>query len=142
MTNYFTLASSDNSKRKRFRVMANGYSHILDKKQSIDTTIDGQVDVSSGSVQQRYVFVVRARYEEPSDGDIYTDDWGTIDDLRWFYSLNQPNAVPNNRILFTNHYGWSETVIMAGDFNSQVQGIMIDGQTAWFVVNCIFMVLP
>jgi len=138
---YFTLEDSAASVTRRFRVLANGFSNILDKAQSIERTIDGDLDISVGSVKEKFSFTVRVRYEEPADGDPYLDDWGTLADLKYFYSLNNPNGSPSNEITFTDHYETQKTVIMAGDFNSQAQGIMIDGITAWFLVNCTFMVI-
>lgn len=141
MAKYFTLTTSDNSKSKRFRVVFGGYANTFDKAQSIDKTIDGVLDVSVGSIHEKYLFSVRVREEEPNDGDLYADDWGTESDLKYFYSLNNPLGSPSNHITFIDHYENTKTVVMVGDYNSQLQGIMTTGQTAWSIVNCSFLVI-
>jgi len=141
LANYFTLTTSDDSKSKKFRVIYGGYANILEKAQSIDKTIDGNYDISVGSIHERYVFSVRVREEEPDGGDLYADGWGTEADLRYFYSLNNPLGTPSNHITFTDHFGNTKTVVMLGDYNSQLQGIMVTGQTAWSVASCTFVVI-
>lgn len=135
MANFFILKNSDSSVEKKFRVIFSGYNRILEKNQSINTTIDGELDVSVGSVKERFIFVVRVRHEEPVSG------YGTMADLEYFYRLNNPNGTPSNVITFTNHYGVSFNVIMNGELSQQAQGIQIIGDTAWFLFNSSFMKL-
>jgi hypothetical protein len=132
---YFILRTSDEGIEKRFRVVLSGYANVLEKAQNIGRTIDGQLDISVGSVQQKYMFMVRVRETETEESH------GTTADLEMFYRLNNPNGTPSNLITFTNHLGQESIVVMIGDFNSQLQGVMIEGDTAWSIVNCIFQVV-
>ena len=132
---YFILRTSDAGIEKRFRVILSGYAKVLEKMQSINRTIDGSLDVATGSVQTKYMFLVRVRETETEE------DYGDLADLEMFYSLNNPNGTPSNLITFIDHFGNQHIVIMSGDFNSQLQGIMIEGDTAWSVVNCTFQII-
>ena len=132
---YFILRTSDDGIEKRFRVVLSGYANVLEKVQNVARTIDGDLDVSTGSVQQRYMFMVRVRQYETED------DYGDTADLEMFYRLNNPNGTPSNLITFINHLGEQNIVVMSGDFNSQLQGVMVEGDTAWSIVNCIFQVV-
>jgi len=135
MASYFTLQNSNSSLTKRFRVIYGGYANTLEKAQTIEKTIAGDLDVSVGSIRESFAFVVRLRYEEENS------DYGTLNELKSFYSLNNTLGIPSNQITFTDHYGNQKVVIMAGNFNAQVQGIEIEGTTAWYIVNCMFMVI-
>ena len=136
---YFLLADSINSRIRKFRVIPSGYAHVLEKQQNVQKTLNGNLDVSVGSVQERYMFTVRVRHTEPATPDLYDVEYGTKDDLEYFYSLNNPNGSPSNVLSFQNHFGDQISVIMAGDFNAQLQGIQVDGSDAWFLINCAFM---
>ena len=135
MADYFSLTTSDSMVTKKFKVIFGNYANILEKAQSIDKTIDGKLDISVGSIHERYAVTVRVRHTEL---DI---DFGNEADLRYFFSLNNPNGTPSNHINMVDHYGNGKTVVMMGDYNAQVQGIMIIGIDAWYVINCMFMVI-
>lgn len=139
---YFVLKNSNNTLERRFRVIHPNYSEVLEKAVSVNRTLTGNLDIAVGSVQKKYGFVVRVREEEPADGDIYTVDWGTLDDLRTFYSYNNPNGSPSNVLTMTDHYGAESEVIMMGDLNAQIMGILVSGTSAWFTINCMFQVIP
>jgi hypothetical protein len=135
MASFLTLTNSNSSVSKKFRVIFGGYANILDKAQQIDHTIDGKLDVSVGSIHERYMVTIRTRELE------LVTDYGSEADLKYFYKLNSPNGVPSNHITLTDHFGKTKTVIMAGDYNSQVQGIMIIGSDSWYLAGCIFYVI-
>jgi hypothetical protein len=139
MASYFILKNSDGTREKRFRVVQGGYSDIFEKVQQVNKTIDGNLDVSIGSIQQRYMFSVRVRHTEVQSIEPGIPEWGNLGDLKYFYMLNNPAGTPSNEITFTNHAGDQTTVIMAGDFNTQTQGVLLEGPNAWFLVNCVFM---
>jgi hypothetical protein len=72
------------------------------------------------------MFTVRVRHTEPATPDLYDIEYGTKADLEYFYSLNNPNGSPSNILTFQNHFGTQINVVMAGDFNAQLQGIQVD----------------
>lgn len=133
---YFILKTSDNAIEKKFRVVYNGYSRILKKNGGVDDTIDGDIDVSVGSIKERHQYIVRVREDEEEEG------FGDKYDLEYFFRLDDPNGTPSNKIKFTDHYGNEHEVFMMGEFAEQTIGIMIIGETAWFFVNCLFIFKP
>jgi hypothetical protein len=136
MAGYFTLETSDVQISKRFRVIYGGYAHVLEKAQTVDRTVEGIPDIQVGSIQEKYSFAVRVRETEEDY------DYGTEEDLRDFFSLNNPLSTPSNHITMIDHFGDEKTVVMLGDYSAQVQGIMIVGTEAWYIVNCSFLVIP
>jgi hypothetical protein len=135
MASFLTLITSDNNISKKFRVIFGGYANILDKAQQIDKTIDGKLDISVGSVHERYMVTIRTRDLE------LVPDYGSQADLKYFYKLNSPNGTPSNHITLIDHFGEMKTVVMMGDYNTQTQGIMILGEDAWYLTGCIFYVI-
>ena len=133
---YFTLISSDSSMNSKFRVILSGRRRMLQKKGSIETTIDGNLDAAIGSIQERHQYVVRVRETETEIG------YGSMVDLEAFFRLNNPNGVPSTVITLIDHFGASHNVLMWGDFDDQLMGIDIEGVTAWSLVNCLFVFIP
>ena len=133
MTKYFTLTDSNTSHTKRFKVVADGFIENLEKKQDIKTTIDGNLDVSVGSIFRTWQFVVRVR-ENEIDGD-----YGDYDDLKRFYKYNQPNGTPSNILTMTDHFGDTYNVIFADNLQAKPFATMLEGTDAWYFVNVTFL---
>lgn len=129
---YFTLKTSDGTLEKHFRTIAGGWAHTLEKAQSINKTIDGNLDVSVGSIQEKYDFQVRVREAETMSG------YGDEADLKYFYSLNNPNGTPTNVITFTDQLGNSMPCVMLGNYSHQLQGALAEGEHSWSIVQCTF----
>jgi hypothetical protein len=138
MTKYFTLATSNASLSKRFRVVADGFVDNLQKKQDVQTTIDGNLDVSVGSIFRTWNFVVRVRYEEEVD-DYGGADYGTYDELKQFFSYNNPTGTPSNVLTLTDHYGDTYSVVFADNFQGKPFATVLIGQDAWYWVNVTFL---
>lgn len=138
MTKYFTLANSNNSLSKRFRVVADGFVDNLEKKQDVKTTIDGNLDVSVGSIFRVWQFVVRVRYEEEVD-DYSGSDWGTYEDLKRFFRYNNPGGTPSNILTLVDHYGDTYNVIFSENFQGKPFATTLIGTEAWYFVNVTFL---
>jgi hypothetical protein len=124
------LKDSDLSVQKKFRVIAQGYDDgTLEKAENIKRTIGGGIDHSVGAVYRSWSPVIRVRQDEP------LSDYGSLDDLVYFYSLNEPGGAPSNDITLVDHLGQSWTVHIIGDFRKSLMGVKVEGQDAWSLVR-------
>ena len=130
---YFILTNSNNTLSKRFRVLFEGYVPIIEKSQTIDKTLDGGLDVSMGGLYETHEYLVRVRYEETDS------NYGTMDELKTFFSYNNPNGTPSNVLILTTHLGVNYNVMMVGNFAEKLLGVMIDGIYSFYVVQCTFL---
>jgi hypothetical protein len=135
VNDYFTLTDSSGSLSKHFQVLLSGYKPNLEKSQTIDKTLDGALDISMGGLYRRDEYLVRVRQEETRDG------YGDLEDLRTFFSLNNPNGTPSNVITLVSHCELVYNVVMIGSFSEQLLGVMVEGQSAWSLVQCVFQFL-
>ena len=131
---YFTLTNSNGSLSKKFQVVLSGHKITLDKSQTVDKTLDGGLDISLGGLYERYEYLVRVRHEEERSG------YGTLADLKTFFSYNNPNGTPSNVLTLTTHIGQEYYVFMVGSFSEQLLGVMVEGVNAWSLVQCTFMI--
>lgn len=129
---YFTLADSTGSRVKRFRVLIEGYKPMLTKSETITRTLQGEIDVSRGALYEIHEYLIRVREAVEDSND------GTLDDLRYFYSLNNPNASPSDILTLTDHFGNSHYVAFTKDFVPDPVSVVIEGIMASFIVKCTF----
>ena len=130
---YFVLTNSNTTLSKRFRVLFEGYVPIIEKSQTIDKTLDGGLDVSMGGLYETHEYLVRVRYEETDS------NYGTMDELKTFFSYNNPNGTPSNVLILTTHLGVNYNVMMVGNFAEKLLGVMIDGIYSFYVIQCTFL---
>jgi len=130
---YFILTNSNTTLSKRFRVLFEGYVPTIEKSQTIDKTLDGGLDVSMGGLYETHEYLVRVRYEETDS------NYGTMDELKTFFSYNNPNGTPSNVLILTTHLGVNHNVMMVGNFAEKLLGVMIDGIYSFYVVQCTFL---
>ena len=120
---------------KRFQVLQSGYKPILEKSQTVEKTLDGGVDIAIGGLYRRDEYLVRVREEETRE------NYGDIEDLRTFFMYNNPNGTPSNVLTLLSHCELVYNVVMIGSFSEQYLGVMIEGQSAWALVQCVFQFL-
>jgi len=130
---YFILTNSNTTLSKRFRVLFEGYVPTIEKSQTIDKTLDGGLDVSMGGLYETHEYLVRVRYEETDS------NYGTMDELKTFFSYNNPNGTPSNVLILTTHFGVNYNVMMVGNFAEKLLGVMIDGIYSFYVIQCTFL---
>ena len=130
---YFILTNSNTTLSKRFRVLFEGYVPTIEKSQTIDKTLDGGLDVSMGGLYETHEYLVRVRYEET------VSNYGTMDELKTFFSYNNPNGTPSNVLILTTHFGVNYNVMMVGNFAEKLLGVMIDGIYSFYVIQCTFL---
>ena len=118
---------------KKFRVIAEGYDDgTMSKSMAIEKTIGGGIDASMGEVYKSWMPIIKVRHTEPISG------YGTLDDLKTFYSYTNPGGTPSNRITFIDHHGTSYTIVMIGELKKQMLSAIIEGEDAWSIVAVVF----
>ena len=131
---YIVLETDDTiTLSKKFRV-ASGQDYddgTPNKAQTISRTIGGGTDVSTGEVYRTWSPTIMVRHTEDETG------YGTLGELEQFYSFNNPNGTPSDRLTFIDHHGTSRTIIMTGELRKQTLGVSIEGSTAWYYVKII-----
>lgn len=132
---YFILTNSNNSLSKRFRVILNNYSTPLEKKGKVETTLDEELDVHRGGVYKRFDYTIKVRETEPET------DYGDLEDLRTFFSYNDPNGTPSDILQLEDHHGNIYNVATVGVFDPVPAGVVIEGVDAWFFPRIQFHVL-
>jgi len=135
---YITLKTDDTApaeKEKKFAVIYQGYRHIYEKHGRDEWTINGKLDHTIGVVTERHEYIIRVRETESRTG------YGTLADLLYFFLLNNPLNSPSNKICFIDHFGTEKTVMINGTFENSLQGIEIEGETAWSFVKLTLLVI-
>ena len=125
---YISLEDSTASRNKKFVVVFPGYNPILDPHETIDTTLDGELDVQRGSVQEVINLTLRVAIEEDAEG------FGDQDDLKYFYKLRNPKGSPSDKLTYINHYGQEYIVLMTGQYNPNIQTVYLDGPYAFALI--------
>lgn len=123
---YIVLEDSEVTKTKRFK--ATGFSPPIDRTDDIKFTLSGNYDKAAGSLIYRWRYVLRVPAES-SDSN-----YGTYDDLKWFYALNSPAGTPNDLITLTDHYGNVHYCIFEGSMVPVPLTTQLDGPNAYMTV--------
>jgi len=128
---YIVIADSVPTKTKRFRVVQGGWKPTMNKRQTINETIDGDLDICLGSIYKTLQYVVRL-------GETENDtNYGTKAELEYFFSLNNPSPTtgqPSNLLSITDHYGTSMTGYMVGQLTPEPMTTIISGEYAYFLI--------
>lgn len=134
--NYIILANSNNSLSKKFYVVAGGYEPVINKKGTIEDTLNGHIDYSVGSIQEIQNLIIRVKHTSNEEG------FGSVADLRALFSLNNPNGVPSNIITYTDHWGNTHSVYMFGSFEQNLLTTTIDGTEAVSLIKITLRFIP
>ena len=131
---YITFETSDSSLSKKFRVLQQDYDDgTLERSEQLSKTIGGGVDHAMGAIYKTWSMIIRVRHTEDVDG------YGDLEDLEYFYSLNNPNGTPSNDITFTDHHLVEYTVHMVGKLTKNLMGTEIVGLQAWYLYKVSLM---
>ncbi len=133
MADYITIANSNATLSKKFKVILSGFKEPIKKAGKVSTTIDGALDVSLGSLRREWSYAIRV-YHAPVD-----TSFGSKAELETFFSYNDPGGTPTNILTMTDHYGQTRSVVMLGDFDPQLLGVVISGSAASSIVMCHFI---
>jgi hypothetical protein len=128
---YITLIDSNDSLSRNFRVI--GYAPELQKTGTQRMTVTGKLDNQAGPIIRRWKYVLKVYEEDPIGGS-----WGTLADLKTFFSYNTPGGVPSN-VITLRDFDYPETsteysVYLVGRFSEKPKTQYLEGQNAWFEV--------
>lgn len=136
-TAYMTLTNSNSSLSKRFRVIAEGYDDgTPSKNMTTQKTVGGGLDVSQGAIYLSWSPTIRVRHTEEDS------NYGTLAELLTFYSYNNPNGTPSDKITFIDHHGTSYTVVLVGNLQKSIMGCKIEGIYAWYLIKVTLQQVP
>jgi hypothetical protein len=127
-TKWVTLSDSIAGKTRRFICVFPGYDPMYDPKETIDTSLEGALDVQRGGVYKVFQYVFRVRVDEVNP------DYGSQADLEYFYLLKNPRGTPSDVLTLTDHYGNIWSVLLTGQYNPQAQTVYLDGPYAFALI--------
>lgn len=136
MQDFIWLKTSDAgiTLSKKFRVIAPDYDDgTIERSEDFNKTIGGGFDQSVGAIYKRWGMVIRVRHTEP------LVDYGDMDDLVFFYSLNNPNGNPSNKLTLIDHHETEYQVYTSGNLTKSLMGCQIEGECAWYIYGLEFI---
>ena len=125
---WITLCDSTFEVTKKFICIFPGYYPRMERKDTINTTLEGEYDISRGGVYKSFSYALRVRIEEDDD------EYGNQNDLEYFYNLNNPNGSPSDILTLIDHYENAWEVAMVGAYNPNASTIYLDGPYAFAII--------
>jgi hypothetical protein len=136
---YIVIADSIPTRSKRFRVIQGGWKPTLSKRQTINETIDGGLDICIGSIYEIVQYVFRLSETEADT------NFGTKADLQYFYELNNPTPAtgqPCNLLTIIDNYEVTKHGYMMGNLIPEPLTTIISGIYAWFMTPIEIRIKP
>jgi hypothetical protein len=123
---YVVLANSNDSLVKRFKViqMRTPYQ----RTDGIKYLLDGSIDKSAGAILKSWQYMLRVPFT------VSDSNYGTLDDLKALFLLNNPTATPNDVITLTDHFGDEFDVYFQGELNPENLTTILDGVNSAYIV--------
>ncbi len=134
MNNYISLANSEFTLVKMFRVLLTGYTPIREKVGTIRTTVTGMVDNQVGPILGKWQFTLRVYDADPTDPlgtDEDTDGFGTLAHLKTFFDYNEP---PDNLLAMLDFDETEYEVYLIGTLSEKPLTPKLEGACAFFDV--------
>jgi hypothetical protein len=130
---HITLINSNSTLARNFRVMATGYGPELQKTGTQRLTVTGKLDNQVSAIIRRWRYVLKVYHTDPVGGS-----WGTLGDLKTFFSYNDPGGNPSN-VITLRDFDYPETsteysVYLVGRLSEKPKTQCIEGESAWFEV--------
>jgi len=139
---YCELKNSDASLYKKFRVVGGSLRHPVEKMQTRNRTVTGKADTQEGSHIKRHQMTIKVRHTESVSG------YGSLADLKTFFSYKNPNAVPSTQITYYENLdsdgngvgdvhdgsGGTSKVEIAGVWDPEMVIYAESGDSAWYYV--------
>jgi hypothetical protein len=132
---YITLTDSAASRSKRFGVISDGFIPVKDKTTTLNRAVNGGIDIAVGGIYEEHKMQILV------SASVADSNYGTLGDLEYFYTLNNPNGSPSNLITMIDHFGTSHTVYFIGQFQRQTLSAVIEGNSSYFIVAVDFQVV-
>jgi hypothetical protein len=136
---YIVIADSIPTRSKRFRVIQGGWKEVLNKRQTINETIDGGLDICLGTIYKIEQYVFRLAETEANT------DYGTKADLEYFFKLNNPVpsvGQPSNLLTIIDNYETTMHGFMVGNLVPDPLTTIISGEYAWFMTPIEIRIKP
>lgn len=124
---YIILSSSNASVHARFKAIDMKVPE--QRTDNMRYALDGTPDKASGPILRQFIYVLRV----PEDHQ--DNDYGDIADLRALWRLTNPNAVPSDVIVLTDHYGNKYNCYFTGSLEPTPLTTMLEGANAWHIVQ-------
>jgi hypothetical protein len=115
-----------------FRVVMGGLQPVAKKAQTLDTTIEGELDMSIGSIRDSIRYQLYVVESDP-------EGYGNLSDLRTLFNLNEPNETITNLITLVDHGGTTIAGYLVGDHMPAPQTTILTGTGAIYLVPIEFM---
>lgn len=130
MADYISLATSDSSYSKKFKVVMSDYNDGTPvRTESLSKTISGKLSHSIGGIGKEWNVTIRVNMDETLEG------YGNTDDLEYFYSLINPVETISDDITFTDHHNDTYTVHMVGNLSKSLLGCELYGDNVSYIYN-------
>jgi hypothetical protein len=126
MTDYISLRTSDGSTDKKF--WASKLTRTARRTQTVEEMAGGRLSISSGKMRDVYAYTLFVA-ETPGD-----PDFGSVDDLRKLFSLNNPSGSPSDVITLTRHDGVELDCRLLGDMPDDPYSVILQGATAYYEI--------
>ena len=140
---YITLANSNASLVKKFRVLHEGYAPSREKVGARRVTVTGKIDNQVGPVMRSWQFTLKAYETDPTDpakADADNAGYGLVSHLRTFFGYNSPGGAPTNVITFTEHDDTqSHSVYISGIMKSKLLTYSMTGTSGVFHVPMLLI---
>lgn len=130
MNDYITLANSNDSLVKRFKAI--DLSNPLERQDGWSQALDGSIDKSAGAIVESWQYNLTVPYV------VADSNYGTMAELRQFFSFNDPNGTPNDVITLTDHFGTEHEVFFFGKLSPQNLTTILDGVNSRWIVAVAF----
>ena len=130
---YITIANSDVSLSKRFRIYAgDGYRPVEEKVETTRPTVTGAIDHQAGPVMARWEYTLKVYHTESNA------NYGTLAELLSLFRLNDPSpAAGPTDVLTLTPIGEdaSVSVYCVGRWSPELQGQIPNGTSAVYRVH-------
>jgi len=130
---YMRLVNSNSTLDVKFRVVQGSLRHPVQKTQTRGRTVTGKADTQEGAHIAMHSMTLKVRHTESLGG------YGTLANLKTFYSYKNPNATPSTQITYYenldedgNGTGDAHTVEMVGDWDPEMVTYVEHGASGWF----------
>lgn len=126
MNDYIVLANSNASLVKRYKAVE--LMNPLERQDGWATALDGSLDKSAGPIVETWQYNLRVPYS------VTDSNYGTMAELRTFFSYNDPNGTPSDVITLTDHFGNNHSVFFYGKLTPQNLTTILDGVNSRWIV--------
>jgi len=132
---YITFTNSNSSLSRRFKVVLGSMSKMWQKKQTMETTIGGKIDLGQGSSLEIISYALKVPYSAtPPEGDKA--------DLETFWGYSDPGGTPSDVITIADNLGNSFTAYFLGEMSETPMAYMLDGDDARYIYQVKLIKIP